>query len=127
MPATIVFICRLTIWQSPQPHRHAIGLELDSPRQPLDDGRLADAGLADEHDRVGPLAVAEDLEHLLDLLITSVNRRDLVLTRQQVQVGGEVLEKRRKLEALAQVLFAKFVLSHPGGDARDTSTSGSTP
>ena len=72
-----------------------------------------------EHDRVGPLAVAEDLQHLLDLVIAPVNRRDLVLTRQQVQVGCEILEERRKLESLTQVLLAKFVLSHTGNDARD--------
>ena len=118
VPATIVFICRLTTWQSRSRTGTAVGLELDAPRQPFDDRRLADAGLADQHHRVRPLAVAEDLEHLLDLLVAAVDRRDLVLPRQQVQVGGEVLQERRQLEALAQALFAQFVVPHPGGDSR---------
>ena len=102
-----------------QPHRHGLRLELDAPRQPLDDRRLADARLADQHHRVRPLAVAEDLQHLLDLLVAAVDRRDLVLARQQIQVGGEVLEERRQLEALPQPLLAQLVVAHPGGDSRD--------
>ena len=101
-----------------QADRHGLGLELDAPRQPFDDRGLADAGLADQHHRVRALAVAEDLEHLLDLRVASVDGRDLVLPREQVQVGREVLEERRQLEALAQPLLAQFVVAHPGGDAR---------
>ena len=51
-----------------QPAGNRVGLELDAPRQPFDDGRLADAGLADQHHGVRPLAVREDLEHLLNLV-----------------------------------------------------------
>ena len=101
-----------------QAHRHAVWLELDPSRQALDDRRLADAGFADQHHRVGPLAVAEDFQHLLDLLVAAVHRRDLVLPREQVQVGGEVLEERRQLETFAQALLAKLVVPHPGGDSR---------
>src|ERR687895_435157 len=50
----------------------------------------ADPALADQHHRVRPLAVAEDLEHLLDFLVAAVDRRDLVLARQQIQVRREV-------------------------------------
>ena len=100
-----------------QADRHRVGLELDAAREALDDRGLADAGLADQHHRVRPLAVAEDLEHLLDLVVAAVDRRDLVLARQQIQVGREVLQERRQLEALAQALFAQFVVPHPGRDS----------
>ena len=51
-----------------QAHRDRLGLELDPPGEALDDGGLADAGLADEHHGVRALAVAENLHHLLQLL-----------------------------------------------------------
>ena len=101
-----------------QPDGHTVGLELDAPRQSFDDGRLADPGLADEHHRVRTLAMAEDFQHLLDLVVAAVDRRELVLTSEQVEVGREVLEKRRQLEALAQTFFAQLVVAHPGRNTR---------
>ena len=53
--------------------RHRLRLELDPPGEPFDDGRLADARLADEHHGIGALAVAEDLQHLLDFLVAAVD------------------------------------------------------
>ena len=102
-----------------QPHRHCLGLELDAPREALDDGRLADAGLADQHHRIRALAVAEDLEHLLDFLVAAEDRRGSVLSRQQVQVGREVLEERRQLEPFPQPLLANFDVAHARRDAGD--------
>ena len=109
-----------------QPDRHGVGLELDAPRQPFDDGRLADARLADQHHRIGALAVAEDLQHLLDFLVAAEDRRQLVLPREQVEVGGEVLQERRQLEALLEALLAQLDVAHPRV-SREESTSGSTP
>ena len=113
VPATIVFICRLTTWQSRSRTGTRFRLELDAPRQPFDDRRLADARLADQHHRIGALAVAEDLEHLLDFLVAAEHRRQLVLPREQVQVGREVLQERRQLEALLQPLLAQLDVAHP--------------
>ena len=97
--------------------RHGLGLEFDAAGEALGDRGLADTGLADQHHRVRPLAVAEDLQHLLDLQVATVDRGDLVLTRQQIEIGREVLQERRQLESLAQALFAQFVVPHSGRDS----------
>ena len=102
----------------PQPARYGFGLELDAPREPFDDRRLADTGLADQHHGVRALAVAQDLQHLLDLAVAADDGRDLVLPRQQVQVHGEVLEGRGQLEALAQLLLAQLAVTEVRGDTR---------
>ena len=101
-----------------QADRHLLRLELDAARQPFGDRRLADARLAEQQHRVGALAVAEDLEHLLHLGVAAEDRRNLVLARELVQVGGEVLEERRQLEALLQPLLAQLVVAHPRGEPR---------
>ena len=118
VPATIAVHLQVDDLAVAQAHRHRFRLELDAARQPFGDRRLADAGLADQHHRVGALAVAEDLEHLLDFLVAAEDRRQLVLPREQVQVGGEVLEERRQLEALLQPLLAQLHVAHPRGQAR---------
>ena len=97
-----------------QADRHGLRLELDPPREPFDDGRLADARLADQHHRIGALAVAENFEHLLDFLVAAVHGRQLVLARQQVEIGREVLEKWRQLEAFLQTLLALLHVPHAG-------------
>jgi hypothetical protein len=51
-------------------------------------------------------------------VIAAVDRRDLVLPREQIEIGGEVLQEWRQLEALAQPLFTQLVVAHPGGDSR---------
>ena len=101
-----------------QPAGNRVGLELDAPRQPFDDGRLADAGLTDQHHGVRPLAVREDLEHLLNLVVAAEDGRNPVLPREQVEVGREVAQERRQLEPLAELLLAQLVIAHAGGDAR---------
>src|SRR5439155_852438 len=95
-----------------QPHRHRFRLELDPARQPFGDRRLADARLADQHHRIGALPMAEDLQHLLNLLVPSEDRRQLVLPRKQVQVRREMLQERRQLESLLQTLFAELHVAH---------------
>ena len=91
VPATMLFICRLTTWQSAEPDGGAFGFELDATGEALDDGRLPDTGLTDEHDGIRTLAVAENLEHLLDPGFAAEHRRRPILPRQQVQVGRELL------------------------------------
>src|SRR5205085_5515692 len=68
---------------------------------------------------VRALAMTEDLEDLLNLLVAAVDRRDLVLAREQVEVRGEVLEERRQFEPLPQPLFPQLVVAHARRDARD--------
>ena len=96
----------------PQTHRHALRLELDAARKPFSNGRFSDSGLAEEQHRIGPLAVAENLEHLLGLEIAAEDRGNLVLACELIQVRGEVLEKRRQLEAFLQTLLAELVVAH---------------
>ena len=119
VPATIVFICRLTSWQVTQADRHRVRLELDPTRQAFHDGRLADSRLADEHHRVRALAVAQDLEHLLNFPVAAEHWRHLVLPGQQIEVGREVLQERRQLEPLLQSLLAQLEVAHPRIEARD--------
>ena len=118
VPATMRVHLQVDDLAVAQPDRHGFGLELDAPRQPFGDRGLADARLADQHHRVGALAVAEDLEHLLDFLVAAEHRRQLVLAREQVQVGREVLQERRQLEALLQPLLAQLHVAHPRGQPR---------
>ena len=71
----------------------------DALRQLLDDGRLADARLADEHGVV-LRAAAEDLHDPVDFQIASHHRVQLVLAGQRGQVGAQLVQGGR-----------------PGGDA----------
>ena len=97
-----------------QAHRNFLGLELDAAGEPFGDRGLADAGLSEQQDRVRPLAVAEHLQDLIHLVVAAEHRRHFVLPGELVEVGGEVLEKRRQLEALLQPLLAKLMIAHPG-------------
>jgi hypothetical protein len=92
----------------------------DLLRQTLDDGRLADAGLADE-DGVVLGAAAEHLLHALELVLAPDERVELVLHRRLGQVAAELGEQRRFLDAgqrglLVQELddvLANGVEAHP--------------
>ncbi len=92
----------------------------DLLRQPFDDRRLADAGLADEHGVVLG-AAAEHLLHALELVVAPDQRVELVLHRRLGQVAAELGEQRRFLDArqrglLVQQLddvFAHRVEAHP--------------
>jgi hypothetical protein len=50
--------------------------------------------------------VTEDLEDLLNLLLSTEDRRQLVLPGHEVQIGGELLQIRRELKPLLQALMA---------------------
>ena len=108
----------------------------DALRQPLGDGGLADAGLADQG-RVVLRPAAQDLDDPLDLLLAADDRVELAGPRQLGQVDAELVEgrrlgralrllRRRHAGALAQDvddLVANLVqvdaqaLEHAGGDA----------
>ena len=79
--------------------RLSISVSGTSPRddalgQALDDGRLADARLADQH-RVVLGVAAEDLDDPLDLLLAADDRVELAGPGQLGQVDAELVEGRR--------------------------------
>jgi hypothetical protein len=117
VPATIVFICRLTIWQSRRRTGTVSGANSMRRASPFGDRGLADARLAEQQDGIGALTVAQDLEDAIHFRVAAEHRRNLVLARQLVEVRGEVLEERRQLEALLQALLAELVVAHPRGRA----------
>ncbi len=63
----------------------------DPLREPLDDRRLADAGVADQH-RVVLGAPAQNLDHAPDLLVAADDRVELPLLGKLGQVAAELLE-----------------------------------
>ena len=94
--------------------RQRLRLKLDLARESFDHGGLTDAGFADEHRRVGALAVAKDFDHLANLFVAPDDRRQLVLASQLVEADAEVLQVRRQLVAAAVLLFLLFVAAHAG-------------
>ena len=64
----------------------------DALREPLDDGGLADAGLADQH-RVVLGAAREDLDDAADLVVAADDRIELALARDLGQVAAVLLER----------------------------------
>jgi hypothetical protein len=72
----------------------------DALREALDDGGLADAGLADE-DRVVLRAAREDLHDPLDLGLPADDRVELAVRGELGQVAPELVEQLRGLLALA--------------------------
>ncbi len=102
----------------------------DGLRQSLDDGGLADAGLADQH-RVVLGAPAQDLHHPLDFLLAADDRVQLALHRGGRQVAAELVEHQRSgrrarfaspttgarfggLLALVAAQQLDHLLAHPG-------------
>ena len=77
----------------------------DPLREPLDDGGLADAGLADQ-DRVVLGAPRQDLDHAPDLLVAADHRVELALLGRIREVAAEALEG---LVALLGVLVGHAV------------------
>ena len=77
----------------------------DALREPLGDGGLADAGLADQ-DRVVLRAAAEHLDDAADLLVAADDRVELALLGALGEVDRVALER---LEALLGVLVADAV------------------
>ena len=67
-------------------------------REALDDGGLADAGLADQH-RVVLRPARQDLHDPLDLLLATDDRVELGLARELGEVAAELVEDHRALRA----------------------------
>ena len=92
--------------QEPLVHQHVRHVVSDDLLgQALDDRRLADAGLADEHGIVLG-AAGQDLDDALDLLLAADHRVELGLAGQLGEVAGELVEHRR----LRALLRARVVL-----------------
>src|SRR3954462_10880847 len=72
----------------------------DALREPLDDRRLADAGLADEH-RVVLRAAREDLHDPLDLGLAAHDGVELALGGELREVAAELIQELGGLLALA--------------------------
>src|SRR5206468_8914300 len=72
----------------------------DARGQALDDGGLADAGLADQHGVV-LRAAREDLHHAPDLGLAPDDGVELALRRELRQVAAELVEELRALRLLA--------------------------
>ncbi len=64
----------------------------DAQRQALDDRRLADAGLADQH-RVVLRAPRQDLDRAADLLVAADHRVELAVARRLGEVAGIFLQR----------------------------------
>ncbi len=78
----------------------------DLLREPLDDSRLADARLANQH-RVVLRSPAEYLLDALDLVFAADERIEQVLHRRFRQVATELRQQRRFLDALERRLLAE--------------------
>src|SRR5262249_28817532 len=73
----------------------------DARGESLDDGRLADARLADQH-RVVLRAARQDLHHALDLGLAADDGVELPLGGELRQVAAELVEELRALRLLAR-------------------------
>ncbi len=68
-----------------QTRRNFLRFEFDESRESFDDSGLSDSRFPDQHRGVRAFLVAENFDHLLDFLLASYCRRNLVLTRQAVE------------------------------------------
>ena len=93
----------------------------DAAGQPFDDGRLADAGLADEH-RVVLRAARQHLDDAADLLVAADDRIELALARELGQVAAVALER---LIGAFGVLAGHALRAADAGERRRRSCRGS--
>ena len=100
---------------------HLVGA--DALREALDDGGLADAGLADQH-RVVLGAAREDLHHALDLVLAPDDRVELALGGQLRQVAPELVEQLRRLLGLAGGAGRRGLAAAAAARARATAGAG---
>ncbi len=114
----MLFICRLTTWQSRRRTGTVSGSNSIRRASPSTIAVLPTPG--------SPMSITELARSRwqrisITCCISSVaaeERRDLVLPRELVQVGREVLQERRQLEPLPQALLALLEVAHPRRDAR---------
>ena len=86
--------------------------------QPLDDGRLADARLADEQ-RVVLAATRQDLLNALGLALAADDRVELATCSAPGEVGAELVEHRALLRAPRLLLAARIGKRHGRGGIVD--------
>ena len=91
--------------------RHLAGV--DARGEPLDDGGLADAGLA-EQNGVVLLAAREDLHDPLDLGLAADHGVELAVGGELGQVAAELVEELRGLLALARAALALALAAAAG-------------
>ena len=84
----------------------------------LDDGGLADAGLADQHGVV-LRAAREDLHHALDLGLAADHRVELALGGLLRQVAAELVEQLRALRLLARRARGALLAAAGAGEHAD--------
>src|SRR5262249_38501933 len=90
----------------------------DALREALDDGGLADAGLADQH-RVVLLPPREDLHDPLDLGLATDDRIQLPLACLLREVAAELIEQLRALRLLARRGGAALLAPARAGEHAD--------
>ena len=90
----------------------------DPGGEALDDGGLADAGLADQH-RVVLRAAREDLHHALDLRLAPDDRVELALGGELREVPAELVEQLRALGLLAGGRAAALLPASGAGEHAD--------
>ena len=83
----------------------------DAQRQPLDDGALAHARLADQ-DRVVLLAARKDLDHALDLPVAPYHGVDPAFARLPREVDAELFEQLRRGALFGLVLVVEVEHAH---------------
>src|SRR5581483_6232492 len=90
----------------------------DVLREPLDDRRLADAGLADQHRVVlGP--AREHLHDPLDLLLPTDHRVELLLARELREVASELVQHHRALSLTARLAGRLLLATGVPGEQLD--------
>src|SRR5690348_5387368 len=87
-------------------------LQLDQTRKSFDHCRFANAGLAHEHRRVRTLAMAEDLDDLLNLFFSSDCWWNLVLACEPIERNTKVFQVRWQLKLFAVELLFLFAFLH---------------
>lgn len=100
----------------PQTRGDAFGVEFDELREPFDNSRLPNARISDEHDGISALAVAEDLHHLPQLLLSTDERWQLILASELIEADAEMLQIGRQFVATTEAFFPLLARAHARDD-----------
>ena len=119
VPATIVFICRLTIWQSRRRTGTFSGSNSMRRAIPSAIAVLPTPGSPSSRTEFARSRWQRISRTRSISCVATEDRRELVLARQLIQVGGEVLEERWELETLLESFLPQLVIAHPCGQPGD--------